>query len=237
MAKPGPLIAAGAAIVIFILYKARPVMAFDGSLPNPLGGGGTGGGASGTDTVKAFSPTSGIGGTTIASVIPEQSFQKQQEMAFGQIGAIAGGATGAAVTAFLHGASAGPIGAAVGAAVAAVVILVGVLRGTAHLVSNQWVQNVQNPFGTALALVVDAKDRALRDGTATKAMVNYANQAVGVMWGKYKDAAETFAQRGKDYRTVINQSYQTLDKDSSGKGTLLITRIQADMTRQAAALP
>lgn len=165
-------------------------------------------------------------------------FQLQQINKFTAIATIAGTATAAGVAALssLTLAAAGPIGAAV----AGVIVAVGILRGTAHLVADEWVQRVQNPFGQALAAIVDGKDAALSDGSATQAMVLQAKQAVQNLWSLYRQHAEAFASQGQDYRTVIDQSYETLDYryvNGQPVGTGLITRILADMDRQVQALP
>lgn len=166
------------------------------------------------------------------------AFQIQQIQKFSAIAAIAGTATAAGIAALssLTLAAAGPIGAAV----AGVITAIGILRGTAHLVANEWVQRVQNPFGQALSSIVDAKDAAINDGSATKAMVLQAKDAVQKLWATYRQAAEQFATQGSDYRLVIDQSYETLDyRYVNGRpvGSGLITRILADMDRQVAGLP
>jgi hypothetical protein len=100
--------------------------------------------------------------------------------------------------------------------------------GTAHLLADQWVGQVQNPFGQALAFIVDAKDASLSNGTATCSSVMTAKNAVVDLWNKYKTTAERWAASGGSYRTVIDQSYATL--------TPLINQILADMTAQANTL-
>ena len=99
--------------------------------------------------------------------------------------------------------------------------------GTAHLLANQWVNTVQNPFGQALAFIVDAKDVSISNHTATCASILTAKNAVIDLWNRYKTTAQVWAAKGSDYATVINQSYATL--------TPLINQILADMDRQSAA--
>jgi len=166
------------------------------------------------------------------------AFQIQQINKFTAIATIAGTATAAGVAALssLTLAAAGPIGAAV----AGVIVAIGILRGTAHLIANEWVNRVQNPFGAALAQIVNAKDAAIADGSATKAMVIQARNSVAALWSTYRQAATIFSAQGQDYRTVIDQSYETLDyRYVNGRpvGTGLITRILGDMTAQIATLP
>lgn len=165
-------------------------------------------------------------------------FQLQQINKFTAIAAIAGTATAAGIAALssLTLAAAGPIGAAV----AGVITAIGILRGTAHLVANEWVSRVQNPFGTALGQIVDAKDAAISDGSATKAMVIQSKAAVQRLWALYRQGAEQFASQGQDYRTVIDQSYETLDYryvNGQPRGTGLITRILSKMDQEIASLP
>jgi len=102
-------------------------------------------------------------------------------------------------------------------------------NGSLHLLANQWVTSVQNPFGTALAAIVDEKDASIRNGTATRASVTAALNGVVNLWAQYKVTATAFAAKGSGYATIINQSYATL--------TPLITQIEADMRSQIAALP
>jgi len=117
----------------------------------------------------------------------------------------------------------------VGGAIAAVTAAILAFRSTAHLTADQWVQSVQNPFGRALAAIVDAKDASITDGTATKNSIYLARSQVVDLWTKYRASAEQFANKGVDQRLVINQSYDTLEP--------LIHQILVDMDNQIANSP
>jgi hypothetical protein len=97
-----------------------------------------------------------------------------------------------------------------------------------HWTANEWVGQVQDPFGAQLAVIVDTKDAALRAGTATADDVYFAQQAVEQLWAAYQNAGSRFAALGPDQATVIAQSYKTL--------TPILTRIIDDMSNQIAQL-
>jgi len=161
---------------------------------------------------------------------PLTNLQQKQVQQFQQLSLIAGSAATSA-GALLGLAATAATG--VGAVVAAAVIAIGLLRGTAHLVANQWTDpatGVQAKFNAALAAIVDAKDASLRDHTASKASVNYAKLAVNALYyTQYRAAAEQFALVDPDHRTVINNSYRTLDP--------IVGQIISDMNGQIASLP
>jgi hypothetical protein len=97
-----------------------------------------------------------------------------------------------------------------------------------HPLASEWVGRVQDPFGAQLAVIVDAKDAALRAGTATADDVYYAQQAVEQLWTGYQQAAAQFAAQGPDQAHVIEKSYATL--------TPIINQILNDMSAQIAQL-
>lgn len=123
----------------------------------------------------------------------------------------------------------GPELGLVGGAIAAITAAILAFRSTVHLTANQWVQGVQNPFGRALAAIVDEKDAAIANGTATKSSVYLSRSRVVDLWAKYRAAGEQFATKGTAERTVVNQSYDTLAP--------LIDQILRDMDNQIANLP
>lgn len=205
----------GAAVVLYLLLSKTTVIA-DGSPGNQL---------------TPIDPS---------ATLPASSTKLQQEQVrkFSSIAAIAGsGATSLAAALGVSAATAGPIGAAV----AAVVVGFAMIRGTAHLVANEWTLRVQTPFGDALKAIVDEKDRSIREGSATSRSVSYARQATQTLWNRYHNEAAKFRQVDKDHAIVIDQSYETLDyrftADGRKVGTGLMTRILADMDRQIAELP
>ena len=114
----------------------------------------------------------------------------------------------------------------VGSIVGGVIALIDHFVSTAHLRANEWVQSVQNPFGTALGKIADANAEDVRTGTATVQSVTYAKQQMNLMWEKYQKTAETWAAQGPDYRLVINQSYNTLQP--------LIDQLNRDMDKNIA---
>jgi hypothetical protein len=98
----------------------------------------------------------------------------------------------------------------------------------AHPKADEWVAGVQNPFGASLSIIVDSKDAAVRNGTATADDVYFAQQSVIRIWDGYRVTATQFAGLGPTYATVINQSYETLQP--------LITSILGKMDNEINAL-
>jgi hypothetical protein len=94
----------------------------------------------------------------------------------------------------------------------------------AHPVATEWVAAIQAPFGSNLALIVDAKDSALAYKVASAHDVYYAQQGVIQLWTNYQRFATEFAQNGPRYAQVIENSYRTL--------TPIITQIVKDMDNQ-----
>jgi hypothetical protein len=97
-----------------------------------------------------------------------------------------------------------------------------------HPLASEWVGRVQDPFGAQLSVIVDAKDAALRAGTATADDVYFAQQGVEQLWSGYQQAAAQFAAIGPDQAHVIEKSYATL--------TPIINQILNDMSAQIAQL-
>lgn len=172
---------------------------------------------------------------TVESTLAQEKQKEIQK--WGLVSSMVGTGVTSSLIAVGQASLAGPVGLAV----AAVIVAFAVFRGTTHLIANEWVQGVQNPFGTALSSIVDAKDETLEEHTATKSSVRLAQQTVQGLWNRYKVDAEQFAQQGMSYRLIIDQSYETLDYryfgDGTRRGTGLITRILADMTNQINSLP
>jgi hypothetical protein len=135
------------------------------------------------------------------------SAQAAQLNKFKAIASIAGTATtvGVAGLSSLTLAAAGPIGATV----AAVVIAIGALRGTAHLVANEWTKpgGVQDNFGKALAAINLEFANAVANGSASKDMAKFTVNAYNNLWNQYVSIAEQFAAVDKDHREVIDNSY------------------------------
>ena len=68
--------------------------------------------------------------------------------------------------------------------------------------------------------------QTFKNGTATRASILRDKAALQHLWDEYKITAEDFASKGQDYRTVINQSYNTL--------TPLVTKFLTGMDDEAA---
>lgn len=159
--------------------------------------------------------------------------QQQQVTQFNNLAQTAGTLASTVLGDFAATASAaGPAGAVVALAVAAI----GAFRSTTHLVANEWVQQVQNPFGTALSAIANQNANAIQAGTATRLSVEAAQSAVNNLWTQYKNTANQWiadaagnASLQKQRTTVINQSYQTIQP--------LIDKLNADMTANIASLP
>lgn len=168
------------------------------------------------------------------------SMQQMQIQKFASIAAIAGTATSAGVAALssLTLAAAGPIGATV----AGLIIAFSVLRGTAHLVANQWTSGVQMQFNQALTAISGEVQRAQADGSVSKAMLAHAMDAIGKIWSQYYNAGEHFAVQDADHRLVIDQSYCDYINYRCPKGKQplleigLVNRILADMQAASAKL-
>lgn len=162
---------------------------------------------------------------------------------FSAIATMAGTATAVSVAAFspLTLAAAGPIGAAV----AGVIVAFSFLRGTAHLVANEWVQKVQNPFDQAMFAIVGGIDASIANKTATKRSVLLGKQALTNLWANYRYTAERFAAEDRDHRLVIDQSYcWYIAQCGIAKGSPdprfpqgFLNHVLADLDRKAAALP
>lgn len=159
--------------------------------------------------------------------------QQQQVTQFNNLAQTAGTLTSTVLGDFAATASAaGPAGAIVALAVAAI----GAFRSTTHLVANEWVQQVQNPFGTALAAIADQNANAMQAGTATRLSVEAAQRAINNLWAQYQNTANQWiadaagnASLQQQRITVINQSYATLQP--------LINQLNADMNGNIASLP
>jgi hypothetical protein len=144
-----------------------------------------------------------------AGFAPKNALQEAELKKWSAVATIAGTATATTIAAFspLTLAAAGPIGAVV----AGVIVAISFMRGTAHLVANEWVDRVQNPFGQAAGRIINENAQAMAAGTATIESVGYARQALASLWGNYRFVAEQFASLDRDHRTVIDQSYATLN--------------------------
>lgn len=142
---------------------------------------------------------------TQTSGVQLTSLQQAQIQKFSAIASIAGTATAAGVAALssLTLAAAGPIGATV----AGLIIAFAALRGTAHLVANQWTSGVQAQFNNALTAISGEVQRAQADGSVSKAMLAHAITAISNLWSQYYAAGERFASQDADHRLVIDQSY------------------------------
>jgi len=79
-----------------------------------------------------------------------------------------------------------------------------------------------------LAVIVDRKDAALRDGSATADDVYFAQQAVIQIWNGYQQVASWFASQGPQQSQVIENSYKTL--------TPIVNQILKDMDGQISQL-
>lgn len=133
------------------------------------------------------------------------SLQQVQIQKFSAIASIAGTATTAGIAGLssLTLAAAGPIGATV----AGLIIAFAALRGTAHLVANQWTSGVQMQFNLALTAISGEVQRAQADGSVSKLMLTHAMTAISRIWAQYYSAGEQFASKDADHRLVIDQSY------------------------------
>jgi hypothetical protein len=115
------------------------------------------------------------------------------------------------------------LGAAIAGAVAAGAAIVGTLRsfGNTHNKANEFVKQVQNPFGDALKQIVDANNALVAAGKQTTEGAQAARAAVVDLWAQFTDAANAFASKGGDQARVVAQAFAQLDP--------LIKQIESDI--------
>ena len=150
-----------------------------------------------------------------------------------QLGAAIGGATTAGLLA-LHIATkaAGPIGLAVDAAV----IIIMKLRTYGHLAANEFVQQIQNPFGRALAQIVDWNDNLVRQGQQTPHGAQQALDYVSQLWVEFQTAAARFVSpdHPESDAVVIRQAFAELNGPTPAHNppyfmNLVISNLQRDV--------
>ncbi|MBI4349258.1 MAG: Ig-like domain-containing protein [Elusimicrobia bacterium] len=124
--------------------------------------------------------------------------------------------------------AANPVACGVAAAVIAGLVVVSRIGGGREA-ADDFVQEVQNPFGHVLALVLDAFNAGVESGRMTREQAMQAKQAVELLWASFDGEANEFASRGGNQRRVVEQAHRTLDP--------LIARILADMDGAIASLP
>lgn len=148
-----------------------------------------------------------------AQNVPLTKQQEEQIKKFSAVASIAGTATATSIAAFtpVTMAAAGPIGAAVAAAV----IAIGFLRGTAHLVANEWTRGVQKPFSDAVIAIYKEADYVFDSGAGTKRVFASARASVLNLWSQYQNTAADFSRVDKDHATVIRQALY--DRDADGR--------------------
>jgi len=81
----------------------------------------------------------------------------------------------------------------------------------AHPLATEWVAAVQDPFGSNLEIIVNAKDALAASGMATADDIYFAKQAILKLWAGYQEVATRFAVNGPLYSQVIENSYKTLN--------------------------
>lgn len=211
-----PLIILILAIIGFILlFREDPVQAVDPNSPE--------GKLQAVVDAQKASVQESIANQTQGTTLTQ--LQAEQIRKFGAIATVAGTVTtiGVAGLSSLTLAAAGPVGAVV----AGVIIAIGALRGTAHLVANQWTQagGVQDQFGKALGAVSLEIQTALQNGSATKRMMAYAVETYNSLWRQYYTLGEEFASIDNDHREVIDNSYCDFKALNCRKGKVPLLQI------------
>lgn len=123
-------------------------------------------------------------------------------------GAAAGGA-GAGGGAGLAALATNPITIAAAAAIGAG-LLIRKFVGQGRRTANEFVQNVQNPFGANLSQIVDAFDAAKKAGTLTLEQAEQSKSALAELWGSFVSTAHQFAQQGETEAKVVQQAFDSL---------------------------
>lgn len=135
-----------------------------------------------------------------SSPVP-QEIAKGHQIAGAISGIAAGGAAGAAAALGLTAVAA----TGIGAVVAGAVVLIDVLRGRAHLTANDFVKRFQNPFGDALAQLIDPHAARMAAGTETLAQAQQTYDAFQFLWEQFQLAAHEYAQQSHDAQIVVDQ--------------------------------
>lgn len=112
----------------------------------------------------------------------------------------------------LIGLASNPITIAAAAAVG-VGLLINHFIGQGRKTADQFVQNVQNPFGAQLGQLVDAFDQANANGTLTLDQANQAKQSLDLLIQQFTNAATKFGSQGSTQQTVVNQAWNTMNTD------------------------
>lgn len=131
--------------------------------------------------------------------------------AAGAGGAAAAGGGAAGGGAGLAALATNPITIAAAAAIAGALIIkkfVGQGRKTA----NEFVQNVQNPFGSNLSNIVDTFDAAKKAGTLTLEQAQESKNALTELWSSFVSTANQFATQGDNEAKVVKQAFDSLSQ-------------------------
>jgi hypothetical protein len=124
----------------------------------------------------------------------------------GAAGAGAGAGGGGAGLAAL---ATNPITIAVAGAIAGALIIKH-FAGKGRRTANEFVQEVQNPFGQQLGSLVDAFDNAKKAGTLTLEDAQKSREAVTELWAAFKTSANEFASQGDTEAKVVRQAFSSL---------------------------
>jgi hypothetical protein len=143
-------------------------------------------------------PTSGIGGQVSSEVI---------SAAGGVLGAQMLLIDTAALAPALLGLLSNPITIAVAAAIVGIVAFKKI--GAGRRTADRFVQEVQNPFGAALADIVDGRVPGLWTETVEQAQNTRA--AVLALHAEFDEARRLFAQEGGNEAIVARQAGETID--------------------------
>ncbi len=102
-----------------------------------------------------------------------------------------------------------PVIAAVAAAVIIAIDIVKIL-GNTHLFANQFVKDIENPFGKSLTKMVDGANKLYAAGRQTYQGAQEAQTKVQEMWQSFLDDTAEFAKQGRKQATVAQQAIESL---------------------------
>lgn len=142
-------------------------------------------------------------------------------------GGIGGGLFG------LSGAATLGIGAAVGAAIIAITHFVGGGRKKA----DEFGQEVQVPFGSALSSIINPFDALKASGKLTLDLANQAKDSLTSLWTNFVSSANQFATQGKNQAKVVSQAFSTMTEDFGPNLSNLFKKINDSITALSAQAP
>lgn len=116
----------------------------------------------------------------------------------------------------------------IAAAVAGVTALWAAFGAQGRKTANEFVQQFQNPFGTAIGQISNTFQAAQASGTLTVTQAQAAEDQVKQLWTTFQSQANQFATQGSNQATVVQQAFATLNP--------LMTQVLSDMDKSVSTL-